>query len=150
MTEEQFLALEPRERDALVAVEVMEEPEPESPPEITGHIGMSMMYTPNGTDSWGLDCVDDEYCWKPFPFTEKIETAWQVVEKMREQPGWDISIDWRCGDLRPYGEEAWEVRICRYDGDNKRIDLGFADDPRSDIPCLAICIAALKAKGVIE
>jgi len=102
MTESEFLALEPRERDKVVGRELF------------------------GNEQW----------WK---YTQDIRFAWQVVEKMREwdgcmNPEVEIRSDmgrWTCA----IGFEAWAA---------------ISGEATADTAPLAICIAALKAKGVIE
>ena len=78
--------------------------------------------------------------WETWPdFALDISAAWQVVEKMREwdgcmNPEVEIRSDmgrWTCA----IGFEAWAA---------------ISGEATADTAPLAICIAALKAKGVIE
>jgi len=96
MTEAEFLALEPRERNALVAEKVM------------GLPGLA----------WPAD------------YTTTWEGAGLVVERgILESLGWNA---------------YWKAWDCFFTIDN------ISGEARADTASLAISIAALKAKGVIE
>ena len=141
MSESEFLALEPRERDALVAEKVK---------------GWTNIRWDAGT-TWMRDCLDawigeppegEPYNNWPeslYEFTTDISAAWQVVGKMREE-GWTGYVEWVPG----FGFGAEFSR-----GDSNLPGPGFewGDSPimipERTAP-LAIAIAALKAKGVIE
>lgn len=70
--------------------------------------------------------------WKEWCPTVDIKAAWEVVEKMREE-GTDVDIYWS-------GNE-WIVTL----GENPG---GSPDGATSDTAPRAICLAALRAKGV--
>ena len=146
MTEAEFLALEPRERDALVATEVMGWHE--YPAHLWGELWQ---------DGWPFHrpCEQCHEVWvekkeepaapcKPYisRYTTDISAAWQVVEKIT-------------GTIQPDGAKR-EVEISS-DCGHWRCDIaieGWALPPdimaEADTAPLAICIAALKAKGEIE
>ena len=127
MTEANFLALKPREQDALVAEHVLGQPF--TKPSGRHHGGCCYC-----TDCWQLH--DDCLC--------GITTTWEgmgkVVEKMKGDR-WDVCImngpllgtdpEWAAG-FETSDPEAW-----------KRTS-------EADTPMLAVAIAALKAKGVME
>lgn len=86
------------------------------------------------TDAW----YDEQGHWIK-PYSTDIAAAWQVVNKIADSrdPHW-FSIDrwygtwvagWRCGDSAP-DDPSWELEMT------------------ADTAPLAICLAALKAKGV--
>lgn len=132
MTESEFLSLSPRERDALVAENVM------------GFLRKKeLIKSLNGeeflADVW-ID--DDNESWlKPDPYTTHILFAWEVVEKMKELPGRYYKIDYIQIDWCPK-DEKWMVSWV----DNHESTRG---DSCANTAPLAISIAALKAKGVI-
>jgi len=146
MTDQEFLALPPREQDALVAVEVMGWGFWKS------KYGHWVIIDPDGItheDGYGAPkfcpstgrAIDREW-WEeyaPPPFTTDISATWKVVEKMREEPqpwswgmeevvgGWDVDVG------RVAEDATWESYRHKH------------EDVR-----LAICLAALKAKGVVK
>lgn len=136
MTEAEFLEMPERERDAVVAENVMKWP-------------FNLCRPFNGTGRREVrDGTLSEFCVKcgdPYgyhggwpSYTTDIAAAWAVVEKMREEFLYpDIiskTTEWLCV-VDKYEEEdepiRWPVR---------------AASPSAP---LAICLAALKAKGVI-
>ncbi len=142
MTEQEFLALKPREQDALVAEKVMEwkgytqEECSEEP------------YGPEDDDMW--DPFDK--CWYPpgtepykdtpstvDPFTTEIAAAWQAVEKMRSE-GWCFWLD-----TVGFEGEEWRVLFMKDIEGHSRAH--YVETAAVE---LSITIAALKAKGVIE
>lgn len=132
MSEQEFLALEPRERERLVQ-RVLFEQEWQKPR--------------HGTCCTCQQCghhYDDCICgdW------ETIEGAWQVVEKMREEHEGSFKIQWIPACLAFEAEEGfWEAGPYRFDAE-MRPELIYPI--RASTAPLAICIAALKAKGAIE
>jgi len=126
MSESEFLALEPRERDALVAEKVM---------------GWTNIRWDAGT-TWMRDCLDawigeppegEPYNNWPeslYEFTTDISAAWQVVEKGQlDHLGWNAFY------------KAWDCDV------TIKGKMGRA---RADTAPLAISLAALNATGVIE
>jgi len=117
MTESEFLALAPRERDALVAEKVM---------------GQGMVLHHEG------------YYFRPgnlLPDYTTISAAWTVVEKMREE---ELAF-----------EVTWGWSHVEENNDYDNWVAGFSNEDErwtatADTAPLAICIAALRAKGVIE
>lgn len=65
------------------------------------------------------------------PYSWDISSAWQVIEKMREN-GWEVDIDSRAN-------KRW---FCRFMSD------GPDRDATADAAPEAICLAALRALGV--
>lgn len=73
---------------------------------------------------------------KGTPYPKSISAAWQVVEKMREQ-GWDhFSLTWGA-------KGKWDAMFMMWHGPEDAIVQEVADTAP-----LAICLAALRAKGV--
>ena len=135
MSESEFLALEPRERDALVAEKVM---------------GWTNIRWDAGT-TWMRDCLDawigeppegEPYNNWPeslYEFTTDISAAWQVVEAVDPLMGnspWDFVLARTDGGWICNFHAEWFEQV--------------ADGYEAPTAPLAICIAALKAKGVIE
>lgn len=113
MTEQEFLALEPRERDGLVAEKVMK---------------LEWLKHPDGYE-FRPDLRLEHY-------TTNIFDAWQVVEKMRKM-GWTLKLH---EDRTP----EWCAVFW---------DIPYRHNPSmayTNTAPLAICIAALKAKGEIK
>lgn len=133
-----------RERDVLVAVEIMGEPKPTTnvPPGVLSGFATSSSGGGNwiGTTS-GYES-GDEPVWMPKPFTSDIAAAWKVVEKMH---GSDFNF--RCGWVT---EGFWaEFRHYEQPTDESPIEGGRAAvDPRDGNMAAAISLAALRAKGV--
>ena len=73
-------------------------------------------------------------------YTSDISAAWEVVEKMRELNNGDVTefrFTWRGTKNPGYCFRIWESDL--------EVDM---EEFRADTPALAICLAALKAKGV--
>ena len=108
MTESEFLALAPRERDALVAEAF--EPKPRLVPEMDPFD--DYIWSEGGL--WYAACFyenDDRPAWYPTGLTQHIGPAWKVVEKF----GWFQLIHnkamggmWRCefDEVRVYADTA--------------------------------------------
>ena len=129
MTESEFLALEPRERDALVAEKVMgwKMVRVEGIMADSKWDGKIKNFYP--TSLWGedtptdLDHLDNAR-------RAQLADAWRIVEKGQlDHLGWNAFY------------KAWDCDV------TIKGKMGRA---RADTAPLAICIAALKAKGVIE
>lgn len=75
------------------------------------------------------------------PYTTDISAAWQVVERLEPYHF----------DLRIFND-GWNCRLCVGTDNSKHWDAYGGRRPRYDqaAACLAICLAALKAKGVVE
>ena len=134
MTEQDFLALKPRERDALVAEKVMGN-SPCLEWRLLHHGGLS-------GPAYGLDgghcsehggppstCVPSHLF--PHHYTEDIGLTWQVVEKMREE-GFSFRIE--------ISGLIWFAIF----------GAGRDTEAANNLAPLAITIAALRARGVIE
>jgi hypothetical protein len=145
MTEQEFLALGPREQDAVVAKALgWKYKEGVN----CGMYGSSLnLWYPGDIDlKRALSFPPHESRGKirtsPPYFTEDIAAAWEVVEKLTDAPtsssyGELIRIDYYPSEAALNFDRAYTVTI----GPNVT---GTANKP-----ALAICIAALKAKGVI-
>jgi len=115
-----------RELDALVAEKVMGWTPPTHDPKHT------FSYRELWTDEHG------DFCQLP-RFTERIDDAWMVVEKMAEgMDGPIINLAW-CENPDIEGWYGW---VCDMKG------VGVWQAAAADTAPLAICKAALKAKGV--
>jgi len=125
MTETEFLALEPREQDALVAEKVM------------GWTAKRLGKEPWPDGSY-CDGITNSSCTE-FWFTEEIAPAWQVVEKMREE-GHTFVLH--------HSDILFARFFLTSDGGIVRKDRDYWGE--ADTAPLAICLAALRAKGVIE
>ena len=123
MTESEFLALGPRERDALVAKEVMEYPMGEC---------LRLYWVP-------LENTNAIFRKHVPQFATDIDAAWQVVEKMRE--GGFI------GGVYLPDPKAKRYRWYATFG-NTSLREGYA--AYGDAASFAICLAALRAKGVMR
>ena len=147
MTEAEFLALEPRERDALVATEVMGWHE--YPAHLWGELWQ---------DGWPFHrpCEQCHEVWveekeepatpcEPYisRYTTSIADAWQVVEKMREDRNWSFEIHRWSNKEAGRENGLWASWFYPLVGSCAGCEAG-------DTAPLAICIAALKAKGEIE
>jgi len=142
MTESEFLALKPRERDAVVAKRVMgfcpHDSSMVEPDTFRGEVSYYWC-------CWCFDRRPSRHAFDQPRYTTDISAAWQVVGKMREE-GWTGYVEWVPG----FGFGAEFSR-----GDSNLPGPGFewGDSPimipERTAP-LAIAIAALKAKGVIE
>jgi hypothetical protein len=134
MTTDEFMALPVEKKNALVAEKVM---------------GFIMIYS--DASKYGCQMFIKKRGDRPFAFspTEEIGAAWEVVEKFRsEGKSWVLSWDAHelCKDYRManFVEELdWPVLFCR----------GWAKGPcieeTAPTAPLAICLAALRAKGVL-
>ena len=125
MTESEFLALEPRERDKIVSMGAMD-----NKPLRFGDV-LADCHDPDAL-GWLILTGDDtaEFCHYPPNYTTDIRAAWQVVEKGRlDHLGWNAFY------------KAWDCDV------TIKGKMGRA---RADTAPLSIAIAALKAKGVIE
>lgn len=124
MTESQFLALPDREKDALVAEKVMGCNVKQGFNPITAEPDITYKFC--GCESRDHHCDGGGV----LEYTTSIAAAWEVVERWPD--GYFIEKD---GD----GYAIWEMEAYR-----------------NDLKCkaksapLAICLAALKAKGVVE
>lgn len=129
MTESEFLALEPRERDALVAEKVMGweiRDEYYSDGEYAGQI----VYDQEGKGRGG----PGEGC-----SFSSISAAWQVVEKMRE--GGCVLM------MNAHPDYTWAGFHSPKPPHPAGREVIFCGE--GDTVPLTICLAALKAKGVI-
>jgi hypothetical protein len=82
----------------------------------------------------GMDCCEDKYCGCFMP-SRRIESAWRVVEKMRERE-WSVMVD-----STGFPDEEW--RCLMWQGERERwVPADAATAP------MAICLAALKANGI--
>lgn len=71
---------------------------------------------------------------EPKQYSTSISAAWEVVEKMRNDGGWSFLIEYN--------------QIC-HDGVDFRAEFGCQDGVCEDAPApMAICLAALEAKGI--
>ena len=146
MTEQEFLDLEPREQDALVAEKVMDSPEPDAvtittDPREQKALFMGLAFT-SDTHWQAPNPISTDARWRPSRFAQEIEPAWQVVEKMRAIQGdgakREVSLDSDCGKwVCEIGIEGWATDLADFTSE-------------ADTAPLAICIAALKAVGEIE
>lgn len=136
MTETEFLAMEPREQDALVAEAF------ESRPVYLHRLGPCEEPRKSKGGFWMEYCeyaTGDVPAWYPLHFTTSIADAWTVVEKMRED-GWMWSIE-------EFGHGTWRATVGHRgveDGDIWVYHEAWSEDAEE-----AICLAALKARGVI-
>jgi len=139
MTESEFLALAPRERDALVGKRVIGIPVADACREVYWEAAECH----NPPDVWGM-------VRKFLPhFTTSISAAWTVVD------GADgFSLDLNPHNLG-YGKPIWQSHVIYYptgeyiEAENRYEGEGFGTAYADTAP-LAICLAALRAKGVIE
>lgn len=125
MTESEFLALSPREQDALVAEHVM---------------GMKQLcihdWNTQTTFYPPFKCSQcDGWVTLAFPnYTTQIQDAWEVFDF--------INTDYACYQIGMNIRGNWVINI------RAKLDQEFFIENNS--APLAICIAALKAKGVIK
>lgn len=119
-----------RELDARVAVEVM------------GWKEISMAHPPGGaispTPPSGFDVRNNRYARLP-RYSTDIRAAWEVVEKMASD-GWALDLQWKVGG-REFSHTA-EASFTRWNGADRQMGHSF-----SATAPMAICLAALKAKG---
>ena len=128
MTEQEFLALEPREQDALVAEKLFG----------WKILGVQRVYDDGYEDDLVGEPPGEPHDVVPY-HTQLIAPAWQVVEKMEDE-GWE----W---EVTMYGAEFFTQ------DDSGNVLGGQSEITRATVDAktsLHICIAALKAKGVIE
>jgi hypothetical protein len=185
MTEQEFLALESREQDALVAEKVMgyscvhesetmpsdvlveeyaaewlEEhgtvcPDAHAQSQVEQYLDCD--YPPRWCKHCHcrysqIDLKKDTGTWARRSYMTSIENAWQVVEKMQEE-GFAFAV-WGVpefssvfrGTTVAFRRDVYPPRL---DFDYQLEDRSDATGNAPDAP-LAICIAALKAKGEIE
>ena len=136
MTESEFLALGPRERDALVAEKVMG---------LCPH--NSSMVEPDTFDGevsyywccWCFDRRSSRHAFDQSRYTTDISAAWQVVEKMQEG-GFIGGVYLPDPKAKRY---RWYVTI-------GSISLREGYAAYGDAAPFAICLAALRAKGVMR
>ena len=142
MTEKEFFALEPRERDALVAEKVMGIPW-ERGEELhecgiisNGYIKKLNAWIPRGyAEQLTGDPIES--------YTTEIADAWLVVEEVREGGhGWQLT-GYGATDPKAIPEGMWWATIYPEKKYNPHTH-GIGPLP------LAVSLAALKAKGEIE
>ena len=125
-----------REIDAMVAEKVM---------------GWKYVMDVTGFMVW--DTGDLKRYTAAFTPTESIHNAWEVIEKLYET--WE-EHNWEVPDDNPYLIGIWK---CRRDTKNQWVmrfrpgmseDFGYPtrEDPMTYSAPLAICLAALKARGI--
>ena len=142
MTEAEFLAMEPREQDAAVAV--AQEPRPEGVPVFAGHISTQTLFEAYDHTSWVPGFTGGAWAWVPKEFTSLIATAWELVEEMKAD-GFD-----------GYCVAEGEVYFSKGDAHNEHVLslFGASSPPVEDwsaaTTALHISIAYLKAKGAIQ
>ena len=85
-------------------------------------------YCPDGNGSYYWNCVPR--------YSDSIEAAWEVWIKLH------ASRDFCCMDIRMPIHEGVEIALARVGTDHVTLTV------RNDSAPLAICLAALKAKGV--
>jgi len=134
MTESEFLALEPRERDKVVAMGAMD-----NKPLRFGDV-LADCHDPDAL-GWLILTGDDtaEFCHYPPSYTTDISAAWQVVEAVDPLMGnspWDFVLARTDGGWICNFHAEWFEQV--------------ADGYEAPTAPLAICIAALRAKRVIE
>jgi len=146
MTEAEFLALPERERDALVAEKVFDDPTPTARIKIVGHLSAQTLFESCDPEpqSWfrDFDVSNDCWYWRPKHFTTTYEGMGLVIERM-QQAGYWLSLkspfrpglDWHAG-FTPHDMTGW----------NGRPD----HEGSSDTAPLAVALAALKALGAVE
>lgn len=88
-------------------------------------------YDAANNDGWTWNGTDEAWTWRP---TQDIAAAWEVVEKLQA----DVTFK------RSMGYATVRLKFCDDDGVERS---GRANEKYAAIP-LAICLAALKAKGI--
>lgn len=133
--------MSPRERDALVATEVIGEPAPPVPTDNDGLVAAGILadwhrtsnMSPGG--SWTLTTSGydsgDHLLWEPRPYSTDIAAAWQVVEKMADR--WYVTVE----GIRGH----WEAELVHHDVARPIRDSAVTAPE-------AISLAALRAVGV--
>lgn len=125
MTLESYNALSPRDKDALVAEKVLGcvvlGPQTKGPVTYLSHY-----------------CQDGQH-WQPFlvkvrHYTTDIAAAWDVVDRMG-----------RCWDFFQQTDGSWRAKLT----DTARFKLSRVNGEGRTLP-EAICLAALRAKGVVK
>ena len=138
MTESEFLALKPRERDAVVAKRVMgfcpHDSSMVEPDTFRGEVSYYWC-------CWCFDRRPSRHAFDQPRYTTDISAAWQVVEKMREDP------EPRLRTLRLVAY-SYNRTYATFDSSAEGDDWTEANGEHATP--LAICLAALKAKGAIE
>lgn len=123
-----------RELDVAVAERVMGQPVPPIVPDCC----LLVDKIPEPNTAWNHVHYyerGDECEWEPLPFSESIEAAMRVVEKMQEQ---DFSVN-----LNAEPNDQWWVVFSNIDGD-------MQEDSFSETLPEAICRAALAVVGSKE
>lgn len=127
-----------RERDALVAEKIMNRSQEHKINECDDpyYSQCALCGETNGSTDWKLK---ETKCEAHPPYSTDIATAWEVIEKMiKYNPFWEQKncIDFH---LSPTSPPGW---TCNFGDDTTRV---YADTAPE-----AICLAALRAVGVLE
>jgi hypothetical protein len=125
-----------RKIDALIAQHVFDMPKPADKDEALKALEMAKSADPSMNFAARLeDAMRRIYPSYP-AFSEDISAAWDVVEKLKEGEAASANIDIQTDVVVVIG---WY---------GSRADEFFRGEARADTAPLAICLAALKAKGV--
>ncbi|MHC4648240.1 MAG: BC1872 family protein [Planctomycetota bacterium] len=140
MTTEEFLALDPREQDALVAEKVMGWEYGWDG--MDGNCWSDADGKQTGYGSGGSSMAGARS--RPFTPTTQIAPAWEVVERM-EADGWSWSLEQIYNDRLK--RQQWRFRVGRAGVGEE--DIWVYHEAWHDDVKVALNLAALKAKGVV-